>query len=228
MIFKKKKKIQDSQPAILVDTNSIIAEQFKMVRTNIEFSSIDDELKTIAVSSINPSAGKTTISSNLATSFASQDKKVLLVDADLRRPTVHKVFALDNQMGLSSLFTQKYIEFTDVVQQTYVENLDILTSGIIPPNPSEMLSSKKMLSLIKELEQAYDLVIFDLPPVTAVADAQIVSGKVDGTIFVLRRGVDSRDHIKKSKELMNSANANVIGAIFNREEDKGVHYYYYK
>lgn len=221
-------KVDNHKPATLVDTNSIISEQFKMVRTNIEFSSIDEELKTIAITSINPNAGKSTICSNLAKSFASQEKRVLLVDADLRRPTVHKVFALDNYMGLSTLFTQKHLELSEAIQKSHVDNLDVLTSGVIPPNPSEMLSSKRMLTLIKEIETEYDLIIFDLPPVTAVADAQIVSGKVDGTIFVLRRGVDSRDHIRKAKELMKAANANIIGAVFNREEDKGEHYYYYK
>lgn len=228
MLFKNKQKSKDkTSPVSIVDSNSIISEQFKMVRTNIEFSSIDEEIKTIVITSINPNAGKSTVSSNLAKSFATQEKKVLLVDADLRRPTIHKVFDVNNTIGLSTMFSQKDLPITETIQQSYIDNLSILPSGVIPPNPSEMLSSKKMRGIIHELEQYYDIVIFDMPPFTAVADAQIMSSKTDGTVFVLRRGVDSKDHIKKCKELVSSSNANVIGAVFNLEEDKGVHYYYY-
>lgn len=216
-----------TSPVSIVNSNSIISEQFKMVRTNIEFSSIDEEIKTIVITSINPNAGKSTVSSNLAKSFATQEKKVLLVDADLRRPTIHKVFDLNNTIGLSTLFSQKDLTTFETIQQSYIDNLSILPSGVIPPNPSEMLSSKKMKGIVDELKTHFDIVIFDMPPFTAVADAQILSANTDGTIFVLRRGVDSKDHIRKCKDLLTSSNSNVIGAVFNMEEDKGVHYYYY-
>jgi len=229
MIFKKKEKLHNQIANVsLVETNTIVSEQFKMVRTNIEFSSIDEEIRTMVITSVNPGAGKSTISANLARTFASQDKRVLLIDADMRKPMVNKVFNLGNQLGLSTLFTNKNIDLNDAIQESDTENLSILTSGVIPPNPSEMLSSKKMTALIEECKEQFDLIIFDMPPLTAVADAQIMSGKADGTVLVLRRGVDNKDHIRKCKELVKAANANVIGAIFNREKDKDDHYYYYQ
>lgn len=229
-MFLKNKEKKDSliSSISLVEHNYYISEQFKMVRTNIEFSSFDKDFKTILITSVNMDAGKSTISSNLAQTFASQEKKVLLIDADMRKPTIHKIFYLDNQTGLSTLFTQKNTPVLKALQESNTANLSILTSGVIPPNPTEMLSSKKMSSIINECKELFDLIIFDMPPLTAVADAQIISGKVDGTIFILRRGVDTKAQIKKCKELMKASNANVIGAIFNREENKDSQYYYYK
>lgn len=228
MLFKRKEVEEYQRPFILEDPKSVVSEQFRRVRTNIEFLSVKEDFKTLVITSTTPGVGKSTVASNLAATFASQGKKVLLVDADMRTPSLHKMFRLHNYTGLSTLFVDEDLKLNDVIHSTtLMDNLFIMTSGAIPPNPAEMLSSPWMEQLTKELRQTFDLIIFDMPPITAVADAQIMAGKVDGTIFVLCKGVDDKEHIRKSKELAKSANAKVLGAIFNREMDKENHYYYY-
>lgn len=230
-MFKRKKEKLDNQlnsPGLvsMLNPKSIVAEQFRMVRTNLEFSIVDKDLKSLLVTSLAPSAGKSTISSNLAATFASQGKKVLLVDTDMRKPTIHKIFRLRNNEGLSTLITSKEATISEYIEKSEFENIFILTSGATPPNPAELISSKRMEQLIEEMEQEFDLVIFDTPPVLAVADSQIMSGKVDGTLFVLRKGVDTKEQIQTAMERMNSVNANVLGAIYNRIEPNDDAYYY--
>lgn len=227
MLRKKGKTKQKEGPIQLVENDPIVLEQLKIVRTNIEFASIDDKIKTLAITSVNAGAGKSTITANLSRSFAFQNKKVLIIDADLRRPTIHKAFSLNNNKGLSSLLSDSTLTIDEAIQRSEDSNLYILTSGPIPPNPSEMLSSKKMEAIIEEGIARFDLIVFDLPPFNLVADAQIISNKVDATIFVLRKGVDSKVQIKKCKSSLESSNANVIGAIFNHEKIDRKHHYYY-
>ena len=230
-MFKRKKEKSENQlnsPGLIsiINPKSIVAEQFRMVRTNLEFSIVDKDLKSFLVTSLAPGAGKSTISSNLAATFASQGKKVLLVDTDMRKPTIHKIFRLRNNEGLSTLITTKEAVISDYIEKTEFENVFILTSGATPPNPAELISSKRMGQLIKEMEKTFDLVIFDTPPVLAVADSQIMAGKVDGTLFVIRKGVDTKEQIQTVHERMNSVNANVLGAIYNRIEPNDDVYYY--
>ena len=230
-MFNRKKQKTDTSvnsPGLVsaINPKSIVAEQFRVVRTNLEFSIVDKDLKSFLVTSLVPSAGKSTISSNLAITFAAQNKKVLLVDTDMRKPTIHKVFRLRNNEGLSTLITSKEAEVSDFVVKTEIENLFVLTSGATPPNPAELISSHRMEQLIEEMEQAYDLVIFDTPPVMAVADSQIMAGKVDGTWFVMRKGLDTKEHVQIAVERMDSVNANVLGVIYNRVEETDDTYYY--
>lgn len=229
-MFKKKlKETNGERPSLITLTrpSSVIAEQFRTIRTNIQFSMVDQDLKTIVVTSAGPGAGKSTISANLAVTFASQGKKVLLVDADMRKPTVHKTFRLPNHDGLTTLLTEKDVQISDIAHRAPTEGLFIITSGVIPPNPSELLASKRMDRLMNELEQIFDLIIFDMPPVIAVTDAQVMASKVDGTIFVIPKGLTNKDMVLKSKDLLEKVHANVIGAIFNRVEISGDNYYYY-
>lgn len=229
-MFKKKlKETNGERPSLITLTrpSSVIAEQFRTIRTNIQFSMVDQDLKTIVVTSAGPGAGKSTISANLAVTFASQGKKVLLVDADMRKPTVHKTFRLPNHDGLTTLLTEKDVQISNIAHRAPTEGLFIITSGVIPPNPSELLASKRMDRLMNELEQIFDLIIFDMPPVIAVTDAQIMASKVDGTIFVIPKGLTNKDMVLKSKDLLEKVHANVIGAIFNRVEITGDNYYYY-
>lgn len=229
-MFKKKlKETNGERPSLITLTrpSSVIAEQFRTIRTNIQFSMVDQDLKTIVVTSAGPGAGKSTISANLAVMFASQGKKVLLVDADMRKPTVHKTFRLPNHDGLTTLLTEKGVQISDIAHRASIEGLFIITSGVIPPNPSELLASKRMDRLMNELEQIFDLIIFDMPPVIAVTDAQVMASKVDGAIFVIPKGLTNKDMVLKSKDLLEKVHANVIGAIFNRVEISNDNYYYY-
>lgn len=231
-MFLRRKKSKDAineRPNLITLTrpSSVIAEQFRTIRTNIQFSMIDSELKSLAITSAGPGAGKSTISANVAATFAKEGKKVLLVDADLRKPTVHKTFRLPNTYGLTTLLTEKEIELSSVIQRLDIDNLFVVTSGVIPPNPSELLASQRMENLKYELEKLFDLVIFDLPPVIAVTDAQIVASKTDGTIFVINKGGANKEMVLKSKELLDKVKANVLGVVFNRVETKDDHYYAY-
>lgn len=225
----KKQHTNKERPTLITLTrpSSVVAEQFRTIRTNIQFSMIDKELKTLAITSAGPGAGKSTISANLAVSFAAEGKKVLLIDADMRKPTVHKTFRLPNQGGLTTLLTDKASVLTDIVHKLDTENLFVITSGAIPPNPAELLSSKRMVSLKAELEKKFDLIIFDLPPVIAVTDAQIMASKVDGTIFVINKGGANKEMVFKSKELLEKVQANILGAVFNRVETTNDRYQYY-
>lgn len=230
MYNKKKKKIDTNErPSLVTITrpSSVIAEQFRTIRTNIQFSMVDKNLKTLVITSAGPGAGKSTISANLAVTFAMQGKKVLIVDADMRKPTVHKTFRLPNRDGLTTLLTERDVEIKDIAHRLDTEGLFIITSGVIPPNPSELLASNRMNQLITEFEELFDLIIFDMPPVIAVTDAQVMSSKADGTIFVVNKDGADKEMVIKSKELLGKVKANVIGVVFNRVELKGDNYYYY-
>ncbi|PGZ91719.1 CpsD/CapB family tyrosine-protein kinase [Bacillus sp. AFS029533] len=211
----------------LTNPKSPFAEQYRTVRTNIQFSSIDKKIKSILVTSSEPSEGKTTTIANLAITYAQQEKKVLLVDADLRKPQLHSDFKLENFKGLTTAIAQEK-SLKDVIQKTDISNLSILTSGPIPPNPSELLSSEKMKKLIAQMYEQYDVILFDAPPLLAVTDAQIISQVCDGTILVVRRGYSAKEKIKKAKELLTLVNANILGVVLNRaEQDKDGYYDYY-
>ena len=229
MLFKKKNKEQTDRIGIVVSDNptSIVSEQFRTIRTNIQFSMIDKDLKTISVTSAAPSSGKTTVASNLAGAFAASDLKVLLVDTDMRKPTVHKVFHVQNPPGLTNLLTDRTLVIEDAVRHSYVNHLDYITCVGIPPNPSELLNSKRMSELIKQMEDQYDLVIFDNPPLLAVTDAQIMATKVDGTIVVVPQGEVKKAELDQAAELLEKVNANVLGSVLNKVDADSDSYYYY-
>lgn len=226
---KKKKQITKERPGLIVSSRptSVISEQFRTIRTNIQFSMIDENLKSLVITSAGPGSGKSIIAANLAATFATEEKRVLLVDADLRKPTVHKTFRVRNNDGLTTLLTDRGAKIEDMIYRTHVEGLYALTSGAIPPNPAELLGSKRMNQLMKELEEVFDLIIYDMPPVMAVTDSQIMASKVGGTIFVLPKGQATKEEVLKSKELLEMVNANVLGAVFNRVEKSSDSYYYY-
>lgn len=205
---------------------SIVSEAYRTLRTNVQYSSFDKAIKTIVITSAEAAEGKSTVSGNLALSFAQNDKKVIIVDCDLRKPSVHKNFKISNLSGLSEVLIGKE-NLEDVIQNRN-GNLDILTSGKIPPNPSEMLSSVSMTNLIEKLREKYDIVILDSAPLQAVTDAQILSTKADGTILVIRAQRTSRDSVIEAKNLLTKVGANILGTVLHAVENtRGKYYYYY-
>ncbi|WP_071131755.1 CpsD/CapB family tyrosine-protein kinase [Enterococcus timonensis] len=225
------KKIKDTHNGVnlitLIDQSSTITEQYRTIRTNIQFAMVDQKLKSIVITSSGPSEGKSTTSANLAVVFATSGLKVLLVDADLRKPTVHKTFGLTNGRGLSSLLSNRGLDINEVCQTTVTENLKVLTSGPKPPNPAELLGSQRMTDLIAAVENQFDLVIFDMPPVVAVTDAQVMAVKTDGTILAVRQKVTNKSALANAKKLLDIVNANVLGVVFNGVE-RGTNGAYYE
>ncbi|WP_312500020.1 CpsD/CapB family tyrosine-protein kinase, partial [Enterococcus sp.] len=212
----------------VANTNSVIAEQLRTIRSNINFSSVDKELQSMVITSAGAGEGKSTTSANLAVVFANSGKRVLLVDADLRKPTVALTFRLPNHRGLSTLIADREGQFEQHIQESGVENLSILTSGPIPPNPSELLQSQRMTDLIPELTTQFDLVIFDMPPIGVVTDAQILASKTDGTLLVVRERKTTKQGLIKAKKLLTLANAHLIGVVYNGvKKGNADNYYYY-
>ncbi|WP_404455324.1 CpsD/CapB family tyrosine-protein kinase [Oceanobacillus kapialis] len=209
-----------------LNPKSPISEQYRTIRTNLQFASIDEALRAILVTSSGPGEGKSMTTANLAVVYAQQGKKVLLIDADLRKPTVHYTFRLDNLRGLSNILVgENTIEET--VNRTDVDNLDVISCGPIPPNPSELLASRKMEQFLIDARQSYDMVIFDTPPVLAVADAQILANIVDGSLLVVRSKHTENESLEKAKEALEPARAKLLGAVLNDREKKASNYHYY-
>lgn len=209
---------------------SPISEAYRTLRTNIQFSNFDENMDTILVTSSGPSEGKSTVVSNLALTVAETGKKVLLIDCDLRKPSIHKKFNISNNRGISNLLIGQY-KFTDVIQR-HTENLYILTSGTIPPNPSEMLSSRKMKAFLEEARKTFDFIILDTPPVIAVTDAQLLSTMVGGVLLVVASGQAEIPAVQRTKELLDQVKANIIGVVVNKAEvhsgkSYGYYHYYY-
>ncbi|WP_238915440.1 CpsD/CapB family tyrosine-protein kinase [Clostridium sp. YIM B02555] len=204
---------------------SLESEAYKTLRTDIQYSSFNKQLKAMLITSSEKEEGKSTVSGNLALSFAQNDKKIILVDCDLRRPSIHKKFKISNLVGLSEILIGK-TSLEETVQQ-YNDNLDILSSGKIPPNPSEMLSSNAMNNLIEKLKEKYDIVILDSAPLQAVTDAQILATKVDGTILVVRAERTKKESIIEAKSLLDKVGANIIGTVLNAAENTREKYHYY-
>ena len=221
-LFKKKKKHLETttmdygvRMITVSKAGSANTEQFNTIRTNIEFSSADEQFKSIMLTSSMASEGKSTVAANLAVSFARQGKKTLLVDSDLRRPTLNATFSIADPKGLTNFLTEKDMPANAVIYKTTVDNLSVMPSGPVPPNPSELIGSRKMAGLIKGLERIYDIVIYDAPPLLSVTDAQLISTRVDGTVLVVREGKTEKEALRQAVGLLNHVNAKIIGTIFN-------------
>ena len=204
---------------------SIAAESYRTLRTNLQYSSFDKEYKVIVVTSSEPGEGKTTTAGNLAMSLAQGEKKVILIDCDLRKPSLHKRFKVSNIMGLSDVLIGR--EVIENAATRYKKNLTVLTSGKIPPNPSEMLGSKAMTALLLELQGIFDYIILDTPPIQAVTDSQILGAKADGVILVVKAEKTKKESVQNSINLLKKVNAHIIGTVLNGVDNKRNKYYYY-
>lgn len=225
---KRKKPANNTMRHLITKSNprSPISEQYRTIRTNLQFASVDGDLKTMLVTSAGPSEGKSSTVANLAIVFAQQGKRVLLIDADMRKPTVHYTFRVDNRRGLSSVLVGELL-LEEATTKSDIPDLDVLAAGPIPPNPSELLGSKAMMKMIQEASSFYDLVIFDTPPVLAVTDAQILANQVDGALLVVRSKQTDQEAALKAKHLLEPAKAKLLGAVLNDRDKQKDQYYYY-
>ena len=205
---------------------SPISEGYRGIRTSIEFSNLDKEMKVINVTSSMQGEGKSTVIANLAVSFANLEKKVLLLEGDLRNSSVHRMFNISNINGLTDILL-KDKAFAECVHCTDVKNLHVLTCGAMPPNPSEILSSKKMKDFINELREYYDYIFIDTPPIGVVTDAGIISTYSDGCVFVVGSKQCDIEMAKIAKKRLEDVGANIIGAVLNKFEAEGNGYNYY-
>lgn len=207
---------------------SPISEAYRVLRTNLQYSSVDKSLQVLAVTSSGPNEGKSTTISNLAITFAQSGSKVLLVDADLRKPTVHKLYNFTNQLGLVNILVKKE-PLGNCIHDTVIENLYVMTSGPIPPNPSELIQSERMHKFLNEVKELFDIILIDTPPVGSVTDAAVLSPMIDGILLVAASGQVKIDEIVRSKELLEKVNANILGVVLNKldKNAQGNYYYYY-
>lgn len=211
----------------LTDPRSPIAEAYRGLRTNLDFSSLDHPLRTLLVTSAAPEEGKSTILANLAVTIAQAGKRVILVDCDLRRPSLHRIFDLDDAHGLTSMVVDEKALAAPPLQETSVPGLQVLPGGPLPPNPAELLGSHRMEEIIGLLADRADIVLFDAPPVIAVTDAVVMASRVDGVLLVISAGKTKREHVQRAKALLDKVNARLVGAVLNNVElDTSLQRYY--
>ena len=214
--------------ATLLYPRSPVSEAYRSLRTNVEFAAVDAPARTLLVTSAIPGEGKTTTAANLAVVFAQAGRRTLLLDGDFRKPGIHRIFDLSNARGLSDLLRSDATSLDDVAQPTEQENLRVIATGPLPPNPAELLASQRMRTILDRLAGAADLVIIDSPPLQAVTDAAILSSITDGTLFVVDAGRTRRGAVRNGREALAKAEARVLGVALNRmsEKSSGGYYYY--
>jgi non-specific protein-tyrosine kinase len=211
----------------LSNPRSPISEAFRTLRTNLEFSSLDKPIGSMVVTSAAPEEGKSTTLANLAVTIAQAGKRVIVVDCDLRRPSLHRVFNAKNAPGFTDMMRDDALMKNPPLQETRVPTLQLLASGTLPPNPSELLASRRMSEVIAALQQHADIVLFDAPPVIAVTDAAVLASKVDAVLLVVSAGKTKREHAKKAKALIDKVNAHLIGIVLNNVKGEASLYQYY-
>lgn len=212
--------------------NALASESIRTLRTNLQFASVDKEIKTILVTSTLPSEGKSFVSANLAVSFAQTGKKVLLVDCDLRKGRQHKVFGTNNKKGLSNLLIGDPGKVKEYIQQTDVRGLFVMTRGVCPPNPSELLNSRKNSVLISKMGEIYDIIIFDSAPCSGLSDSLILSSLVDKVVIVCSDNSTPKTELINAKKAIENVGGSIVGCAVNNLEIKGKsygkYYYYYE
>jgi len=220
-------KTETNRLITLSDPRSPISEAYRSIRTNLKFASIDDPLKTILITSAAPDEGKSTTIANLAVVLAQEGNHVLILDADFRKPVQHKIWQMSNTYGLTNIL----IENTDyrlAIKKTKVPDVELLVTGPKPPNPTELLASRRMADFLRKVSEDYDYVLIDAPPVLPIADALILAHIVDGLILVIGYGTTTYEIARQTKEQLQKASANIVGVIVNNvpTNDHGYYYYY--
>jgi tyrosine-protein kinase Etk/Wzc len=213
-----------------LDPRSSIAESYRSLRTSLQFAGLDNPIQTLTVSSSAPQEGKSTTSSNLGIVMSQMGKKTLLVDTDLRRPVLHSVFGIKREPGLTNVLFDR-TTLNEAIHATDVPNLFVLPSGIIPPNPSELLGSEKMNQLIETLKQEFDFIIFDTPPVVAVTDALLLGMQTDAMVIIARADVSKADGVLRAVDAVERSNIRFLGVVlnnFNVANAYGAYYRYYQ
>lgn len=205
---------------------SQITEQYRNIRTNIQFSIMGSDIRSILLTSPSPGEGKTTTLSNLAIVFGQQGKKVLVIDADMRKPTLHQVFQLDNHQGLTNVLSGQ-ISLEACLQETSIENISFISAGPIPPNPAELLGFGMKEHVLQKAYEQFDLVLIDTPPVLAVTDAHILANQCEGIILVVRSGVTGKEKAVKAKQVLAHASGKLLGVVLNDKEEVKDTYGYY-
>ena len=211
----------------VTEPNSPMSEAYRTLRTNIEYSSFDKKVKSVLITSSGPGEGKTTTASNLAVVMAQGGKKTILIDCDQRKPTIHKMFKISNSIGLSNMLVGES-EMEIGIEKTEVPNLYVLSSGIKPPNPAELLGSEKMKNFVEELKKTYDFIILDTPPIIMVTDAQILAQYTDGCLLVISSREAERDSVIKAQGLLEKVNAKILGVVLNKVDYTKKGYYQYE
>ena len=199
----------------LTDPRAPAAEAYRTLRTNLYFSSLDRALETLVVTSAAPGDGKSTTLANLAVTMSQGEKRTILVDADLRKPSLHKLFGVSNNQGLTTMAVEDSALAEPPLVETGLDNLWLLPSGPLPPNPAEILGSRRMEEIITALKARADVVLFDAPPAIAVTDAAVLGTKVDGVLLVIRAGKTRSEHAQRAKELLERVKVRVVGAVLN-------------
>jgi tyrosine-protein kinase Etk/Wzc len=207
------------------DAFSPVTEAYRSLRTSVQYSSLDRKVTLIGVTSAHPGEGKSVTSANLAIAMTLQGKRVILVDADLRRPSVHRLFGVEAEPGLTSVLAGE-LSLDEALRSTPIEDLQILTSGPLPPNPPELLNSQVMLDLVEHLKERVDVIIFDTPPVIPVTDAQVLGSFLDGMILVVEAGQARKAAVKHARELLDRTRVRILGVVLNKIDHRGKGYYY--
>ncbi|MDU5509437.1 CpsD/CapB family tyrosine-protein kinase [Enterococcus gilvus] len=205
---------------------SSISEQFRSIRTSIEYSRVSKKIDCFVITSPEAGSGKTTVASNLAVSYAQKGKRTLLIDSDMRRPRVHKLFGLKNQKGLSTELIYPN-ETEDAFQHSGIENLYILTSGPLPPGPNELLGSETLPILIEKCRLTFDMIIIDTPPISVVSDASILLSRVDGVVLVLRSNNTMKKDARNAVALIERFGGKLLGSVLNGVDERNKEDYYY-
>lgn len=203
---------------------SITAESYRSLRTNIQYSSIDKQVKTLVVTSSNAGEGKSTVAGNLAYTFFQGGKRVLIIDCDLRKPSLHRKFNVSNEVGLTDVLVGT--SELNKVMKKIDDNLYLLTTGTLPPNPAEIIGSNTMESFLEECKINFDYIILDTPPILPVTDSKLLAIKADATVLVVRSEISKLKHVSQAFKELGKVNANVIGTILNDVEVHSERLYY--